>query len=251
MLKRFFKKILFKFGYKISKIESKETLNIVGIDEKVKNIILRSSNFSMTGKIRMFVLSEAIKSIKNNSIKGDFVECGVWRGGNLILMNELNRHYNLKKKIFGYDTFDGMSEPTDFDVDPYNVLARKRLDTSKKTNLEENIHCYSPIEEVKKNISNNSSMENVTLIQGMVENTLLKKDNIPEQISLLRLDTDFYESTKIELEILFPKLVSGGILILDDYGYWSGARKAIDEYFKNTKYWLHYVDPSCRYLIKE
>ena len=55
----------------------------------------------------------------------------------------------------------------------------------------------------------------------------------------------------IELEILFPKLVSGGILILDDYGYWSGARKAIDEYFKNTKYWLHYVDPSCRYLIKE
>ena len=99
MLKRFLKKILFKFGYKISKIESKDTLNIVGIDEKVINLILRSSNFSMTGKIRMFVLSEAIKSIKDNSIKGDFVECGVWRGGNLILMNELNRHYNLKKKF--------------------------------------------------------------------------------------------------------------------------------------------------------
>ena len=94
-------------------------------------------------------------------------------------------------------------------------------------------------------------MKNIILIQGMVENTLLNKDNIPDQISLLRLDTDFYESTKIELEILFPKLVPGGILILDDYGYWSGARKAIDEYFKNTKYWLHYVDPSCRYLIKE
>ena len=99
MFKRFLKKILFKFGYKVSKIESKETLNIVGVDEKIKDIILKSSNFSMTGKIRMFVLSEAIKNIKNNSIMGDFVECGVWRGGNLILMNELNRHYNLKKKF--------------------------------------------------------------------------------------------------------------------------------------------------------
>ena len=128
---------------------------------------------------------------------------------------------------------------------------KKRLENSIKSETEENVHCFSPIEEVRKNISDNSSLENIILVKGMVEKTLLNNDNIPEQISLLRLDTDFYESTKIELEILFPKLVSGGILILDDYGYWSGARKAIDEYFKNTNYWLHYVDPSCRYLIKE
>tara|TARA_B100000900_G_scaffold53282_1_gene39488 strand:+ start:520 stop:1275 length:756 start_codon:yes stop_codon:yes gene_type:complete len=251
MLKRFLKKILQILGYKISKIENNDTLKIVGVNDEVKKIILKSSTFSMTGKLRMYVLSEAIKNIRNNSIKGEFVECGVWRGGNLILMNELNKIYKLKKKIYGFDTFDGMSEPTEFDKDPYDISAKKRLENSIKSETEENVHCFSPIEEVRKNISDNSSLENIILVKGMVEKTLLNNDNIPEQISLLRLDTDFYESTKIELEILFPKLVSGGILILDDYGYWSGARKAIDEYFKNTNYWLHYVDPSCRYLIKE
>ena len=109
MFKRFLKKILFKLGYKIYKIENKETLNIVGVDEKVKDIILRSSIFSMTGKIRMFVLSEAIKSIKNNSIKGDFVECGVFRGGSLGIMSLYAEKYKIDCKIYGYDTF---GEPT-------------------------------------------------------------------------------------------------------------------------------------------
>ena len=71
-----------------------------------------------------------------------------------------------------------------------------------------------------------------------------------EKISILRLDTDFYESTKVELEVLFPKLISGGFLIIDDYGHWKGARKAVDEFF-NGKEWLHYVDYSCRYIIKK
>ena len=85
----------------------------------------------------------------------------------------------------------------------------------------------------------------------MVEKTLTLEKNLPEQISILRLDTDFYESTKVELEILFPKLVSGGVLIIDDYGHWEGPRKAVDDYFSENKYWLHYVDHTCRYLIKD
>ena len=74
--------------------------------------------------------------------------------------------------------------------------------------------------------------------------------SIPEKISILRLDTDFYISTKIELEILYPKLVRGGILIIDDYGYWQGAKKAVDEYFENQNIWMHYIDNDCRMIIK-
>ena len=92
--------------------------------------------------------------------------------------------------------------------------------------------------------------DNVQLIMGKVEDTLLKKENLPESISVLRLDTDWYESTKIELEVLYPRLVKGGILIVDDYGMWNGSRRAVDEYFKDSNVWLHYIDEDCRLLVK-
>ena len=103
-------------------------------------------------------------------------------------------------------------------------------------------------DEVEKNILKECPIHNTNLIKGKVEDTLLNDKNIPEKISILRLDTDFYDSTKVELERLFPRLEKNGILIIDDYGNFKGARKAVDEYFK-TKPFLIYVDPSCRLLI--
>ena len=107
----------------------------------------------------------------------------------------------------------------------------------------------STFDEVEKNILKECPIHNTNLIKGKVEDTLLIDKNIPEKISILRLDTDFYESTKIELEILFPRLEKNGILIIDDYGYKYGARKAVDEYFKDRPF-LIYVDHDCRLLIK-
>ena len=66
----------------------------------------------------------------------------------------------------------------------------------------------------------------------------------------MRLDTDFYESTKVELEILFPRLAKGGILIIDDYGNWKGAKKAVDEYFDNRAF-LIYLDHGVRMYINQ
>ena len=100
-----------------------------------------------------------------------------------------------------------------------------------------------------QNLLTESSLENINLIKGKVEDTLSNKDNVPEKISILRLDTDFFDSTKIELEVLFPRLEKNGILIIDDYGYKYGARKANDEYFKERPF-LTYVDRDCRLLIK-
>ena len=89
------------------------------------------------------------------------------------------------------------------------------------------------------------------LIKGDVLNTLKDPQNIPNKISILRLDTDLYHTTKIQLEMLFPKLVSGGILHIDDYGMCPGVRNAVDEYFINKKIWLHRVDFTCRLMIKD
>ena len=66
----------------------------------------------------------------------------------------------------------------------------------------------------------------------------------------MRLDTDLYETTKFQLEILYPKLTVGGILHIDDYGFFPGVRKAVDDYFKDQEIWLHRVDLTCRLLIK-
>ena len=120
----------------------------------------------------------------------------------------------------------------------------------KYSNEGKNIWAYSSINEVNDNIKVKVPKNNIKLIKGPVEETLIHKDNIPEKISLLRLDTDFYESTKIELEVLYPKLVKGGFLIIDDYGHWKGSRKAVDDYFNKEVPFIHFVDETCRLIIK-
>lgn len=242
-------KILSSLNLKLSKIETPSNFPVEA-DKKIMKFINISIQLSMTTHQRMYLLSQAILNSKNNNIEGDFVECGVWRGGNILLFKLLNDYYNLNRKIFAYDTFDGMTEPEDIDIDNSKVSAKKYLSLQKKDENFENTHCFSSLETVKKNILQYTNLKNIKFIVGPVEKTL-KVEKIPKKISILRLDTDWYASTKIELEILYPRLVKGGVLILDDYGHWRGARKAVDDFFYNKKKWLHIVDSSCRYLIKD
>ena len=236
---------------KFSKKNKKKDFNLpIEATEEIINIINISKKFSMTGEKRMYLLCEAVRQVKEKNLKGDFVECGVWKGGNIILLNKLCEIYNLDKKIYAYDTFDGMSEPEVVDKDYKNNLAQVLMNENVKSSKNDNIHCFSSYDEVHQNVNKFSNTSNVKFIKGKVEDTLKIKSNLPAEISILRLDTDFYSSTKIELETLYERLVSGGILIIDDYGHWQGARKAVDEFF-TKKPWLHVVDYTCRYVIKE
>jgi O-methyltransferase len=247
----------FIFKIPIQKILSFLNLKLTQIDKlpvetnkKIKKFIDISAEFSMTGHQRMYLLSQAILNTKENNLDGAFVECGVWRGGNILLYQLLNGFYNLNKNIFAYDTFQGMTTPKDVDINYRGESANKILLANKKSENIRNEYCFSTIDTVKKNILKYSKLENINFIIGPVEKTLLLEKNLPKKISILRLDTDWYSSTKIELEVLYPRLVKGGILIIDDYGYWQGSRKAVDEYFFNKKKWLHVCDHACRYLIK-
>jgi O-methyltransferase len=200
--------------------------------------------YSMTTRLRMWALLNSINHVFDNNIQGSFVECGIWKGGNLILFNILNEKEKKSKKIYGYDTFEGMPTPGKFDL-KYGISVEDKYNKKKL----EGGWAKSTLDEVNKNISKECPNNNIKLIKGKVEDTLLNEKNLPKKISILRLDTDFYESTKIELEVLFPRLEKGGILIIDDYGTFNGAQKAVDEYFKK-KPTLFYVDHSCRLLIK-
>jgi hypothetical protein len=153
-------------------------------------------------------------------------------------------------QIFLYDTFEGMSEPSEKDADLLGKGAKQLLNQSEKT-TEDIMWCYAPIEDVKKNIeSTGYPSQQVNYIKGKVEETI--PQTMPGEIAILRLDTDWYESTYHELKYLFPKLVKGGVLIIDDYGHWQGAREAVDQYFKenNIHMLLNRIDYTGRIGIK-
>lgn len=142
-------------------------------------------------------------------------------------------HFNCtkKRKIYLYDTFEGMSEPDDDDIDIQGNKAKSLLEKAPRDqNL---IWAYCPLEKVMENVySTGYDKDRFVFTKGKVEDTI--PHTIPSKMSLLRLDTDWYSSTRHELIQLYPLLVKNGVLIIDDYGHWHGARKATDEYFQNS-----------------
>jgi O-methyltransferase len=184
--------------------------------------------FTMTSEERIISLFESLEYIRINNIEGDFVECGVWKGGNILGMMEYLSHYNITdRNIWLYDTFNGMTDPEEEDIDFNNTRANDIID---------NIRCYSNLEEVKMNLSaSNLPKDLLVYVIGDICETLNYQKNIPKKISILRLDTDWYKSTKKEMEILYPRLTNNGVLIVDDYGHWKGSKKAVDDYIEEKK----------------
>lgn len=202
-------KILSKFGHEIVHSEHllqlKKNTIIEEINSEEKELLNNALKYTGVAIVPTWMLINSINYINDRKIEGDFVEAGVWRGGNLIIFKELIKKYKLNKKIYAYDTFEGMPEPTDVDVKWNNISGADRKKFKKDD------WCKCSIEDVKKNISTVlKDLKDIYFIKGLVEKTLLVEENLPKKISLLRLDTDFYTSTKIELEILFPRLSKGG-----------------------------------------
>lgn len=220
--------------------------------EPYHNDIIRNvEKYTMTSPERIFALIEATKYITNKNIEGDIVECGIWRGGSVMAIIKTLQSLNTSnRQLLLYDTFDGMTEPTSIDVSRNGDIASTLLENNKKTK-EVHIWAYATLEDVKNNISSlNYPKEKVSFIKGRVEETLPAQ--VPHSISLLRLDTDWYKSTKHELTHLFPLLSPGGVLIIDDYGEWQGAKKAVDEYLEENKIkiLLNRIDHTGRIGIK-
>ena len=196
-------------------------------------------------------MHQAVQYLVKNNIAGDIVEYGVWRGGStMCALLELVKLNKTDRQVYLYDTFEGMSEPTEKDANLLGKGAQQLLNESQKT-TDDIMWCYAPIEDVKKNIeSTGYPAQKVNYVKGKVEDSI--PQTMPGDIALLRLDTDWYESTYHELTHLFPKLVKGGVIIIDDYGHWQGAREAVDQYFKenNIHLLLNRIDYTGRIGIK-
>ncbi len=245
-MKKLIKKILNSWGYNIIKTTR---AGFPDIDEEFWSIYYQAREYSLTTIERMYALNHATKYVVMNEIEGAIVECGVWKGGSVMVSALTLKKLGAQKDIFLYDTFEGMSAPTEKDISFNNESAYKNWDHIKSSGSI--ILCYSGLDEVKKNVfSTGYAPNNFHFIQGKVEDTI--PAHMPEKISILRLDTDWYESTYHELKYLFPRIVEGGVLILDDYGYWKGAHEAADQYFKenNISTSLQRIDSSGRIMIK-
>lgn len=248
--KKTLKTILEHSGIEIKRTH-KKTKYPIDFDDNTIRIIDEVKPYTMTSPERICSLIEAVKYIVRKNIEGDIVECGVWRGGSaMAVLETLKYSGDVNRKIFLYDTFDGMSEPTE---DDREFSGAKASDILSNSNKEEDEYgwCFATLEDVKNNISKCFyPMESISFVKGKVEDTI--PGVLPEKISILRLDTDWYESTKHELNHLFPLLVPGGVLIIDDYGHWVGARKAVDEYIQenNIKLLLNRIDYTGRIGIK-
>ncbi len=202
------------------------------LEEAFFELYIKCRPYTMLSIERLYANYKAIEYICKNKIGGAIVECGVWKGGSMMLMIETLKLFNdLQRDIYLYDTFEGMPQPDAVDKKASGISAFEKWKQNQRSNYNE--WCYSPLEEVKNNI-NTTAYPTMYLhfIKGKVEDTI--PHVIPEKIALLRLDTDWYSSTKHELVHLFPNLEKGGVIIIDDYGSWQGARKAVDEYLSEN-----------------
>ena len=220
------------------------------MDEDFFPLFEQCKPFTMTTIERMYALYKAVEYVVTNQIPGDIVECGVWKGGSIMLIAlTLQRLGDKSRSIYLYDTFDGMSEPTGRDVDKLNRSAVEYLQAApKESNI---IWAYASLPEVQNNVLSTGYPTNkVVFVQGKVEDTL--PSTCPSKISLLRLDTDWYESTYHEMRCLFPLVSPRGVLIQDDYGEWRGAKDATDRYLREERLslLLQRIDSSARLAIK-
>ncbi|MGI9087251.1 MAG: TylF/MycF/NovP-related O-methyltransferase, partial [Chthoniobacterales bacterium] len=183
----------------------------------------------MTSIERRFHLLASIRYLSRNQVPGAIVECGVWRGGSVMLaLSALIEEGIRDRDIYLYDTFEGMPDPGGEDIDAAGVSAHARLRAESSGKDSSNVWAIATLDEVRRNLSaTDYPAELIHCVVGPVEATI--PSTIPQQIALLRLDTDWYGSTSHELHYLYPKVVSGGVVIIDDYGYWRGARRAVDE----------------------
>jgi len=185
-----------------------------------EDIIAICSNYSMISRERFLNNLDAVQEVEASNIDGDIVEIGVWKGGSILsMMLMYEKTKNIERTFHLYDTFEGMTAPTDIDRDLNGNTAKALLRTHVL------VQAVGHLSEVESNIRMHTN-----IVPKYHIGDILQNEYYPEKIAILRLDTDWYESTKFELDNFYDRVVPGGYIIIDDYGHWKGCKQAVDEF---------------------
>jgi O-methyltransferase len=238
-------------GLKISKAAAAAPGTLPDVPEADLAIYRAVEPYTMTSPERIYALIQAVQYLAENEIPGAMVECGVWKGGSMMAAAlTLLRLGKRDRDLYLFDTFEGMPQPGARDVAYDGRSAAIDFDRT-RTSADSSDWCNAPMQAVREALQSTGYPESrIHLVKGKVEDTI--PGAAPAVIALLRLDTDWYESTRHELEHLFPRLSEGGVIIIDDYGHWQGARQATDEYLARTRVrlLLNRIDYTARIGVK-
>lgn len=218
-------------------------------------ILQRAKPLTMTSNERLVALMDAVSYVVTRGISGAFAECGVWRGGSVLAMVLRLQQLGVNDRdIYLFDTFEGMTEPTATDTSRFDGSAMQIWQAAWAAGTRPWDKWFNAgqfnLDDVRRTLlATGYPVERLHFVRGKVEDTIPQQ--APPSLALLRLDTDWYESTKHELTELWPRLQDGGVLIIDDYGHWDGCRKAVDEFFsEQTSILLNRIDYSGRIGVK-
>ena len=225
-------------GYELRRVRrepaggGEPTVNIpADIDEEAAAIIRAVRPYTMTNVEKLYAVITAARYVTRHGVPGAVVECGVWRGGSMHAMarafDAVGEH---ERELYLFDTYEGMTEPGPKDRRGDGRQAAELMASYGKTSR---IWAYASLEDVQAGFRQVPyPQDKVHFVKGPVEQTIPAE--APERIAVLRLDTDWYDSTAHELAHLYDRLVPGGVLLLDDYGWWQGSREAVDEFVART-----------------
>mgnify|MGYP001360338876 CR=1 FL=1 len=212
--------------------------NVLSHEEMKSYIVDTCRPYTIVYKPHLYRLVDLIFEINKAKIEGSIVECGVFKGGCMMIMAISQLIFDSDRDLYLYDTFEGMTAPSEkdgeFRINNYKKIMAGELKFDYDNHHNEQKWVYCDIDIVKKNMQITKYPDKkVHYVKGDVVKTL--HDNVPDKIAFLRLDTDFYESTKKELDVLYPKLEVGGIMIVDDYFSYKGSRLATDEFLETHR----------------
>jgi hypothetical protein len=224
------------------------------ISDDDRRILEQCLPYTMTSPQRLLALIDAVRYVVARDLTGAFAECGVWRGGSVLAMILTLQALGVDDRdLHLYDTFEGMTEPTEHDTSPFDPPAVESWREAEQTSsvmypelFEAGVFGEGQVREVLSGTGYPDGR--IRLHRGDILQTV--PSQAPDGVALLRLDTDWYESTRHELEHLYPRLAEGGVLIIDDYGHWEGARRATDEYFAQRPLLLSRIDYTGRIAVK-
>jgi O-methyltransferase len=234
-------------GYIIQRTDVGPPKHPLELESDYADILARVTPYTMTSRERIGALVDAVRYVSAAKVPGAIVECGVWRGGSMMAAALALLEAGDLRDLYLFDTFAGMTAPTAEDVDHVGDAAAGLYADSMAA--DHNAWCYASLDDVRRNLlSTGYPEEKCHFVQGDVLATL-PVAAMPA-IALLRLDTDWYESTRHELTHLYPRLSRSGVLIIDDYGHWKGCRKAVDEYFAGQPLFLFRIDYTGRMAVR-
>ena len=215
------------------------------------HVFLKVLPYTMAGYKRLANAYDLAQDIENNGVKGSFVEFGVWKGGISGAMAKVADSRGSKRIVWLFDSFEGLPEPTDKD----GGVAQEYAEDKATGKFESIKRCVGPLEDVQHLLFSvlRLQKENIKVEKGWFQETLPLVKTELGPIAILRLDADWYESTKYLLEELYDQVVSGGYIIIDDYGHWEGCKKAVDEFMekRNIKTELIRIDYTGVYFQKK